>query len=306
MNRQRHRAAFTLVELLVVIAIIGILVALLLPAVQSSREAARSIQCRNHLKQMGLAFHNYHTTHNKFPGFGGEGVIVAGADETSWAAGSWIVQMLPYMERETLAELLFEISQADDLARPGRPELAQAIATPLPELYCPTRRAPILYPVFPHMLGSREAPRTDYCMNGGAWENYWTSGPVDLRGMWVPVARIGAKNISDGLSHTYMVCEKAMDVLKYDTGNDFGDSQSYIGFPGEASRSYVRTGAGTTTIDREGNCGPACHDFGSAHPAGWNGVMADGSVRTHDYSMSRLVNMSQATIQGGEKVDGAL
>ena len=106
------RPAFTLVELLVVIAIIGVLVALLLPAVQSAREAARRMQCQNNLKQIGLALHNYEQTHKKFP----PGIVqqqadpqfVAGAtaantinDTESWAWGAFL---LPYIEQNTLYE----------------------------------------------------------------------------------------------------------------------------------------------------------------------------------------------------------
>ena len=303
-DRQPARCGFTLVELLVVIAIIGILVALLLPAVQSSREAARNIQCRNHLKQIGLAFHSYHTAHRKFPGYGGEGVLGPGAEDTTWSAGSWIVQSLPYMERSALAELLVEIFRTDDLSRPSRPELTVAMGTPLGELYCPTRRAPIAYPVFPPVMGSREVPRTDYCMNAGARQSFWIVVPTrQLSGPWQPLVRYGAKDILDGLSHTYMVCEKAMDSLKYESGDDFGDSDGIIGHWDDTPRSYVRTGAGTTTKDRDGNCGAACHDFGSAHPGGWNVVMADGSVHTMSYSISQFANVARSTIADGEKVN---
>ena len=113
MTRPRRRPAFTLVELLVVIAIIAILVALLLPAVQQAREAARNSECKNHLKQIGLALHNYHTTHNSFPpgqvnavligGLAAGGMQQSDPTEPTLASGnglhgtSWMMHILPEM-----------------------------------------------------------------------------------------------------------------------------------------------------------------------------------------------------------------
>jgi prepilin-type N-terminal cleavage/methylation domain-containing protein len=101
----RGRQAFTLVELLVVIAIIGVLVALLLPAVQAAREAARRMSCTNKLKQLGLALHNYHDTHRTFPpgvllfGSGANCPPMGGTNETG---ASWLVLLLPYLEQQPL------------------------------------------------------------------------------------------------------------------------------------------------------------------------------------------------------------
>src|SRR5687767_8133321 len=112
--RSIHRGAFTLVELLVVIAIIGVLVALLLPAVQAAREAARRMQCTNHLKQFGLGLHNYADTYKVFPNLrGGFGGVQANRI-------SPYVQMLPYLEQKNMHDLI----QAGDPANgipPGGP-----------------------------------------------------------------------------------------------------------------------------------------------------------------------------------------
>src|SRR3954470_9396365 len=102
------RSAFTLVELLVVIAIIGVLVALLLPAVQAAREAARRMQCSNHLKQIGIALQNYHDTFNSLP-FGARARFVqtsGTAPSNNGFGPSWYVGLLPFCEQKPLSDLL--------------------------------------------------------------------------------------------------------------------------------------------------------------------------------------------------------
>ncbi|MCA9141255.1 MAG: DUF1559 domain-containing protein [Planctomycetaceae bacterium] len=104
MSRNRSRAGFTLVELLVVIAIIGILVALLLPAVQAAREAARRMQCSNKLKQLGIALHNYHDTYKAFPSTPGANGVTAGPGGAveNWNRWSGLASLLPYVEQQPL------------------------------------------------------------------------------------------------------------------------------------------------------------------------------------------------------------
>ncbi|HTN76071.1 MAG TPA: DUF1559 domain-containing protein [Pirellulaceae bacterium] len=130
------RRAFTLVELLVVIAIIGVLVALLLPAVQSAREAARRMQCGNNLKQLGLALHNYHGTNNRFP-FG-----ASHPTNTNWGTinndhhGSFIVGLLPYFEQQAMYDACdFKTDTAFNSALPGGQKIHEIW---LSALLCPS------------------------------------------------------------------------------------------------------------------------------------------------------------------------
>ena len=120
------RRAFTLVELLVVIAIIGVLVALLLPAVQAAREAARRSQCQNNLRQIGLAAQNFHDTNNFLPP-----LRLAGGD--GWAT-FWVL-IMPYMEQGNLAN-------SWDLTKRYSQQTVQARQTQIKSYYCPTRRPP--------------------------------------------------------------------------------------------------------------------------------------------------------------------
>ncbi len=138
----RRRSGFTLVELLVVIAIIGVMVGLLLPAVQAAREAARRMQCSNRLKQIGLAMHNYHAAYNQlptgyysFPTRDGNGPAAMRIDPDTWDAGpgwGWAAQILPFLEQAAVAEAIRYDRPVWDLANAG------AIQTRIDSLLCPS------------------------------------------------------------------------------------------------------------------------------------------------------------------------
>ena len=136
----RSRSAFTLVELLVVIAIIGILVGLLLPAVQAAREAARRMQCSNNLKQLGLAFHNYHDTHRVFPinfawrsipGGGGGGPAISNTGK------SWLQMILPQIEQTNMFNRI-DFTVGLEGATPAILQNLQIAKTPVNSFLCPS------------------------------------------------------------------------------------------------------------------------------------------------------------------------
>jgi prepilin-type N-terminal cleavage/methylation domain-containing protein/prepilin-type processing-associated H-X9-DG protein len=142
--RQERRTGFTLVELLVVIAIIGVLVALLLPAVQAAREAARRSQCQNHLKQIGLAWLNHESTHKFFPS-GGWGSYWTGDPNKGFGKeqpGSWLYNILPFMEQQQLRQL----GKGSTPGSTGFQEASKQLhTTPVEGFLCPSRRPVQLY-----------------------------------------------------------------------------------------------------------------------------------------------------------------
>jgi prepilin-type N-terminal cleavage/methylation domain-containing protein/prepilin-type processing-associated H-X9-DG protein len=180
----RHPAGrwgFTLVELLVVIAIIGILIALLLPAVQAAREAARRTQCTNNLKQNALAFHNHHDTYKSFPSGGWGFAWLADPSQGGGVKqpGGWPFAVLSYIEQQAMQEAGQSGGSAGNYPLPPVTN-GEIYDTPLDVFYCPTRRAALSYPTYrtftsadfqngpPNPPGQiTRSVRSDYAANGG-------------------------------------------------------------------------------------------------------------------------------------------
>jgi prepilin-type N-terminal cleavage/methylation domain-containing protein len=307
-----RRNGFTLIELLVVIAIIGILVAILLPAVQNTREAARLTQCRNNMKQIALACHNYEATFKIFPGYAGEHLQefvnyrYARSSNQALTGGVWMVQAMLYMERSELTGPL--ASMGADATLTPTPRTQRFVQSAVSTFHCPSRRDAVAYPLTTNYADryGQSGARTDYAMSGGpaiVTEDNPRDITVQNDGFWVMGKKTRASRIFDGLSHSYMIGEKAMDALKYTTGDCFGDRAPLAGWLDNpfSSHSYVRYAARPPARDVKDSC-LTCHDFGSAHLLGWNAAMSDGSVRLFDYSMDIEVHRASASIDGRESL----
>jgi prepilin-type N-terminal cleavage/methylation domain-containing protein len=294
------RAGFTLIELLVSISIIALLMALILPAVQSSRESARRIQCRNHLKQFGVAVHNFEESQRYFPS-NGWGFLWVGDPDRGFGPkqpGGWGYQVLPYLEQRQLAS-----TGAGQSGSAKSERLGDMTRTPLAIFRCPSRPGQSLSEQNSAFSGSLrnaqwspQVAKTDYAINEGDYMSNTSGGPVSLAegddpsyawtdtrkatGLSFQRSAIRTADASDGLSNTYLIGEKSVPISAYNNASDPGNDQSlYSGVDLDINRWVLLPPAADSSPSA------LAINFGSAHSQGCHMLLADGSVRFVSYSI---------------------
>jgi prepilin-type N-terminal cleavage/methylation domain-containing protein/prepilin-type processing-associated H-X9-DG protein len=338
MLSRRGNAAFTLVELLVVIAIIGVLVALLLPAIQSAREAARRQQCANNLKNIALAAQNHHDVHKTFP-TGGWGWFWVGDADRGFGKdqpGGWIYNLLPYLEQNALHSMAGD-GNRDTISATQLAGALQVIMNPIEMVRCPSRRIQNIYPKpfdgdfyaqnAARGAGEVVAGRSDYAMCVGdrvgnetnIFPNPTASGPQSsystansftawitdslgtnvtgldrFNGVGFQRSEVGIQHVADGTSKTYLVGEKYMNPVNYETGTDWGDNETWCtGFNNDNFRTAAELPAG----DQAGVAND--RRFGSAHPSGWHVSWCDGHVTMESFDIDLEIHQANANRADG-------
>lgn len=323
MKPSYRRQGFTLVELLVVIAIIGILVSLLLPAVQAAREAARRLQCKNNLKQIALAIHNYEGIHTCFP----PGQVRMGFPTQPRVRGwSMFVMLLPQFEQGPLYD-------AWDFANPLGNEVKGNTAVVLPVLICPS--ATLAQNPYIKPSGVRYA-LTSYGGNGGTQSHppSATKGDGVFAGGGPPITTpptvqhpvIKFRDVIDGLSNTLLLGERNHFDPKYDTFFANGVTQNPMGGWGHWAPSggafaltdvtmssfaplnyrmpydFANQPGGGGSFDNSPAAILRLNAFGSQHAGGCTFALADGSVRFVSESIDQSTLRALSTRAGGEVV----
>ena len=298
MRYASRRLGFTLIELLVVIAIIAILIALLLPAVQSAREAARRTQCRNHLKQIGLALHNYHDTNGRFPTYYPSNL--AATDPRRYTE-NWSFQLLPFIEQDnTFKQQIATRAEYDTKVR----------HRVIPTYLCPSCPLPSTVTASNGVVTSL----TNYLGVVGRQRHEWrTIGDQGLIGVFPFTTTVKIASIQDGTSNTIAFGERPPTP-------DLQWGWGLRGLPDLDSLIWAKYAPPDTmdigTTDEDGVACPfpvffqaprspspsRCDGYHmwSYHTGGANFALADGSVRFFNYQAGTTTIVEMSTRHGGE------
>lgn len=319
MNRTRS-SGFTLVELLVVIAIIGILIALLLPAVQAAREAARRSQCTNNLKQLGIAIHNYHDTHKVFP----PGVLAARLNAGLPAPNnfptnmSWMPLLLPFMEQQALYDALkpYIVSRASS-------NFPTAVFdTVIPGLMCPSDPTKKKTGAVHNPTNADPPPDYDdgfcgnYLLCHGSEEVTEGTGGNSFRmnGMFFYLSNIDMAGVQDGTSNTVMSSE--IRLVPEQAGQRDWRGRYYRAEhlssifstrlpPNTSANDLVRTlgpTIGQSYAPSQASTPTQVFYARSAHPGGVNAGLADGSIRFVSETIDTVLWQGLGTREGRETI----
>ncbi|MEI8017872.1 MAG: DUF1559 domain-containing protein [Schlesneria sp.] len=335
-----RRRGFTLIELLVVIAIIAVLIALLLPAVQQAREAARRTQCKNNLKQMGLAMHNYHDVYDSFPN-GNVASSVGG-----WGI-SWYIRILPYVDQAPIYnKITFSGSHpgwscCGDAANTGGDANGRVMSgVRFAFTVCPSSPLNDMrdsggyvteHPQYYGIMGATDGdgftnPASRKALCCGCCGNQAATGLISSGGMLVPTASKKMKDISDGSSNQLLVGESSMFVLDAPNGNRIADVNGVHGmlmggpnlttidacngcmFERQFNLTTVRYAPNAPAVNNNASWPGIDDNFGinkplnSAHTGGVHALLCDGSVRFISNNMDMQTLRRVSTRDDGQAI----
>lgn len=290
----RRRTGFTLVELLVVIAIIGILIALLLPAIQAAREAARRMTCTSHLKQIGLGLHMHHDAYHRLPaGWRGLDPTTGQPDPIGEPGWAWAARILPFIEEgSTACNIVHDKLSITAL------ENTSARVQVIGLFRCPSDIGDDTFTWVPDEPSSGSAPNPQL-----ATANYIGAfGTMDVHdcgelppgqqcvsdGVFYHNSAVRFSDITDGLSRTFIVGERTSKL---------GHS-TWVGAPaGDICAAGLVVGTASYPPNSRGE---DIHNFSSSHPTGTNFLSGDGSARTISEDIDEQVYHALCTRAGGD------
>ncbi len=320
---------FTLVELLVVIAIIGMLVGLLLPAVQQAREAARRIHCSNNLRQIGLACLNHESINKFFPSSGWSQSYVGDPDRGfgKGQPGGWIYSLLPFLDQNGLYQIGKGQGESGRSETTPKIQNSVVLTTPLSVFICPSRRSVKAFQNNANLRTYNNSDfsddviaLTDYAASSGAWvpSEYSVTYNTKIHkifpdnrenGIIYACSETTINDIRDGTSNTYLVGEKGLAAASYYTEGSKDRCSMYGGVSGRYQHNNRHTGRiehGVSLVDGvitpkgaatynytsspKQDTGSEYGAFGSAHSGSFGMVMADGSVQSIDYEIEPWVH----------------